>query len=68
MNRAVLACHFLLSEMAMVKPAGCIIDEMLVLRRQFLCLNLKMTTAVELYHPADNILIVFYLRHINAIE
>lgn len=68
MNRAVLACHFLLSEMAVVKPAGCIIDEMLVLRRQFLCLNLKMTTAVELYHPADNILIVFYLRHINAIE
>ena len=68
MNRAVLACHFLLSEMAMVKSAGCIIDEMLVLRRQFLCLNLKMTTAVELYHPADNILIVFYLRHISAIE
>ena len=68
MNRAVLACQFLLSEMAVVKPAGCIIDEMLVLRRQFLCLNLKMTTAVELYHPADNILIVFYLRHINAIE
>lgn len=68
MNRAALACPFLLSEMAVVKPAGCIIDEMLVLRRQFLCLNLKMTTAVELYHPADNILIVFYLRHINAIE
>ena len=68
MNRAVLACPFLISKMAMVKPAGCIIDEMLVLRRQFLCLNLKMTTAVELYHPADNILIVFYLRHINAIE
>lgn len=68
MNRAVLACHFLISKMAMVKPAGCIIDEMLVLRRQFLSLNLKMTTAVELYHPADNILIVFYLRHISAIE
>ena len=68
MNRAVLACPSLLSEMAVVKPTGCIIDEMLVLRRQFLCLNLKMTTAVELYHPADNILIVFYLRHINAIE
>lgn len=68
MNRAVLACHFLLSEMAVVKPTGCIIDEMLVLRRQFLSLNLKMTTAVELYHPADNILIVFYLRHISAIE
>lgn len=68
MNRTVLACHFLLSEMAVVKPAGCIIDEMLVLRRQFLSLNLKMTTAVELYHPADNILIVFYLRHINVIK